>query len=169
MSYSYNITDSKILDLVVSVIENISTDDNNISIRFEGANYFINFVNENSPILGCGIFSEINYPNNPITIPGEIFNYYQVDINGISTYIQFGILGLIYLLFKTFRDTQLIDNSGGYKTKKLAMLFFYILFYVLVTPTLNNILVQNKLLYTGVILYFLGGYYKNKFEAKPNE
>lgn len=130
----------------------------NISIRKKGAAYYYKLMSENSPVTGVGFFSDTKFPNNPITRAASLYQYYIVDTNGISTLIHFGIIGsavLIFFIFKSFKDViYIIKSKKNHREFNYEVLYF-ILIYILCTPTLNNLLVEKQLIYSGAFFYML--------------
>ncbi len=166
----YNFKDSKIGSFVSLSLDEIGSDAGNFSIRENSFEYFYKFTSENSPFWGLGVFSESNFPHNPINIAGEKYLYFLADINGFSTYFNFGIPGVFLLLFVTYKSFRRVISikfniTSDEPEKILSIVVFYLLLYILVTPTLDNLLVENKLFYTGILFYFLSGYY-NLYEKK---
>lgn len=145
-------------ELLYSIQADTQQNTGNVSIRKEGASALLNVYWSHSPWFGIGTFSADRFPNNPITILSYFYRYHISDINGLSTLIQFGLPGisiLFYLIFKTFSETSRITTSRLPEDVFLGKIFFALLIYILCTPTLGNLLVENMLVYTGVILYFL--------------
>ncbi len=54
---------------------------------------------QQAPLTGVGLFSDLSYPNNPITKAADLFHYYIIDNNGIATLIYFGLQGLLTTYF----------------------------------------------------------------------
>ena len=155
---------SQMLDgtFVGKITEQTSTelvaDKGNVSIRQKGAQYYIDMVIQNAPLTGIGIFSDTNYPINPVTIAADQLKYFLVDVNSISTMVCFGLQGLLLLVFfsiKSLQDTiGAIKYSDEVERYNFEILFFMFI-YTLATPTLNNIIVERMLIYSGVFFYLL--------------
>ncbi|MFH2124853.1 MAG: O-antigen ligase family protein [Pseudomonadota bacterium] len=136
----------------------LGADKGNISIRQKGAQYYMDLMLDNAPLTGVGIFSFTNFPNNPVTQAAEHYHYYIVDTNGITTLVYFGLQGALLLAFfsiKSLKDTfDGVRYSEGINKYHLEILFF-VFIYTLATPTLNNIIVERMLIYSGVFFYLL--------------
>jgi hypothetical protein len=129
-----------------------------MTLRFKAAIYYIKLMIKNSPLFGLGIFSTTNYPNNPISYAAEKYWYLPVDINGLTTLIHFGLQGALLLLF--FASKSIIDchhsiQNAVSKEKYNFEILLLIFIYILATPTLNNLLVESTLIYSGAFLYLL--------------
>ncbi|MHB8808046.1 MAG: hypothetical protein ACYC59_10765 [Anaerolineaceae bacterium] len=136
----------------------IGADKGNIAIRQKGAQYYMNLMMQTAPLTGIGIFSSTNYPNNPVTIASEKFRYFVVDTNGITTLVYFGLQGLLLLAFfsiKSLRDTLVaMRYSDGFERYNFEILFF-VFIYTLAIPSLDNIITERMLVYSGVFFYLL--------------
>lgn len=160
---------SQLGNLINLTLNEVGSSDGNIAIRQYAIEYLIGLTVEASPILGLGLFSDIYYPNNPLTIAAEESAYFLGDINGFSTFVNFGVLGvsiLLLLTLRTFRDAGALVRSENKQEHLLASIVFCLLLFILLTPTLDNLLVENKLFYTGILIYFLGGYYRRDESCK---
>jgi hypothetical protein len=144
--------------IVEETSSEMGADKGNISIRQEGAQYYMDLMLQNAPLTGIGLFSDTNYPNNPVTIAAEQYHYYIVDTNGITTLVYFGLQGFLLLAFfsiKSLRDTLVaMKYSEGFERYHYEILFFIFIF-ILATPTLGNIIVEGMLIYSGVFFYLL--------------
>jgi len=130
----------------------------NISVRINGAKYYLELMLKNVPFTGIGIFSSTNYPNNPVTIAAERYHYFPIDINALTTLIYFGLQGLILLLYfttKSIRDSYITMKRYAYPDKFNFEILLLIFVYTLATPTLNNIIVEKMLIYSGSFFYLL--------------
>ena len=171
VDYLYNETHLGLL--VKETIFEVAEEAGNVLIRKDSLIYYVNYTLEHSPFLGIGKFSSEFFPNNPITFAAERYHYYPVDIRGITTYLYFGVPGvmlLVYLVYFTFRDA-LKAKKGLHKSEKvMALVILHVLIYIVLTPTLNNLLTENMVMYTGIFIYFLSGYYKRhtKIHRKVN-
>ncbi len=158
----YLIHETHIGTIAKETLIEIGGDKGNVSIRKEGFLYYIDYVLVHSPFLGLGFFSDINYPDNPVSYAAERFSYFPVAINGATTYIFFGVPGLIFLVYLTYRMFRdvLKARKRPFKSERLvALVIFHVLIYIVLIPTIGNVLTENILFYTGIFIYFLGGYY----------
>lgn len=136
----------------------LSSSTGNIFVRLEGIRYFFDVLLQNAPITGIGLFSSTNYPGNPITIAGDLYNYYVADINGFGTIIYFGLQGVFLLSFfviKSLRDCISAMNHSEMNKRYYFEILYFIFIYTLATPSLNNIIAQRMLVYSGVFFYLL--------------
>ncbi len=134
------------------------SDKGNISVRKNGAKFYLDLMLQNTPLTGVGRFSNTNYPNNPVTIAGALNHYFIIDVNGIATIVFFGLLGLLlltYFIIKSLRDTLVVIKHGQSSEKYNFEILLFIFIYTLATPTLNNIIVERMLVYSGVFFYLL--------------
>lgn len=152
-------------EMITQTSHELGSHKGNISIREKGAKFYLSLMLKNSPLTGVGIFSSTSYPNNPITKAAETFHYYIVDTMGISTIVNFGFQGLLLLVFfisKSLKDTiQSIKNAAPNNKSNYEVLFF-VFIYILSTPTLNSIITENMLVYSGVFFYLLSVSYDKK-------
>ena len=141
-----------------------------ISIREQGAQYFLNLMLQNSPLVGIGVFSSTNYPDNPETRAENLYYYNIIDINAIATIVYFGLQGVLLLAFfviKSLKDSVSAMNYGEIDKKYNFKVLFFVFIYTLATPSLNNIIVERMLIYSGVFFYLLTLYDKQYlFEKK---
>ena len=147
--------------LVGSIGTDINSDGNNVSIRKEAAAALYAVYRGRSPVVGVGLFSNDIFPYNPLVTLSERYRYYLVDVNGLATLVRFGIPGIILLCFfiyKSFRDSNRLMSLPQPECKFIAYIIFSLLFYILFTPTLGNIIVERMLIYTGIICYTLDLY-----------
>jgi len=145
----------KIMEMTKS---EVFSDTGNISVRINGAKYYLELMLKNAPFTGIGIFSSTNYPNNPVTIAAERYHYFPIDINALTTLIYFGLQGLILLIYfttKSIRDSYITMKRYAYPDKFNFEILLLIFVYILATPTLNNIIVENMLIYSGPVFYLL--------------
>lgn len=148
-------------ELASSISYDISRNEGNVSIRKEGAAALFGVYMERSPVVGVGLFSDDRFPDNPIAILSEGYNYHLVDVNGLATLIRFGIPGVFLLgffLYKTFRDSNELLTIPQPEKRFIANILFALLLYILFAPTLGNIIVERMLIYTGIICYTLDHY-----------
>ncbi|MDH5523369.1 MAG: hypothetical protein OEY01_05185 [Desulfobulbaceae bacterium] len=142
----------------------MSSDTGNISIRKKGAQFYLKLIQDTAPLTGIGIFSFTNYPNNPVTMAADRFSYYLVDTNGITTLVYFGLQGLLLLIFfvyKSLKDANRLMKNNEDPLKYNYEILFYVFIYILVTPTLGNIIVERMLIYSGMFFYLLSSSAKN--------
>lgn len=163
------LSDTYIGKIVEQTTTEMGADKGNISIRQKSAEYYMNLMMENAPLTGVGLFSDTNYPNNPVTIAIEQFHYFISDINGISTLIHFGVQGLLLVAFfsiKSLRDAVVAMRCAEIGEKYNFEIIFFMLIYTLATPTLNNIIVERMLVYSGVFFYLLSISTKKQIGAR---
>lgn len=130
----------------------------NISVRLKGAEHFLDLMLNNAPFTGIGVFSSTNYPNNPVTLSSEKYHYYPVDINGLTTLIYFGMQGLIlliYIIVKTIFDSYIAIKRYPKQDNYNFEILLFIFVYTLATPSLNNVITENMLIYSGPFFYML--------------
>lgn len=147
---------NQIKGIILSIEEESNRDEGNVEIRKQGALALLDVFLTKSPIVGVGLFSHNNYPNNPIFLLSTVYNYHLIDVNGIATLILFGIPGvtlLVVIVLKTFKDARGVKSLAAPNDKMLGQVIFLWLVYILATPTLGNLLVERTLVYTGIILY----------------
>lgn len=145
-------------EIINQTTTELGSDKGNISIRQKGAEYYLNLMLDNALLTGVGIFSDTNYPNNPVTQGATLYHYYLIDNNGITTVIHFGLQGLIVLVFfiiKSLHDSNTAMRHVPITEKHNYEILFFLFIYTLLTPTLNNILVERMLIYSGVFFYLL--------------
>ena len=136
----------------------MASDEGNVAIRKECFRYYFNLTVDNSPITGIGLFSNTNFPINPITLAETNYYYYVSDINGISTFVHFGIIGLllvVYLSIKSIRDTKSSILHLFHHERYHLNIIYFIFIYILATPTLNNLLVESLAIYSGIFFYII--------------
>jgi hypothetical protein len=146
---------SKILDSTKTEIVSIT---GNVGIRIDALKYYIDLMLNKSPVVGIGTFSDTRYPNNPVSIAAETYSYRPIDINGFSTTIYFGLFGtLILVVFavKTIRDSFKLIYVSNFPGNYNFQVILLILIYTLFTPTLNNLIVERMLIYSGLFIYLL--------------
>lgn len=156
--YEVMVAQTFIGKIIEQTITEFGSNQGNISIREDGAKYFLNLMLQNAPLTGIGIFSDTNFPNNPVTIAAKLNSYYLVDNNGLTTFIFFGFQGVLLLLFfviKPLRDSSIAMKYGPSSERDYFEILFFIFIFILVTPTLNNIIVERMLVYSGVFFYLL--------------
>ncbi len=128
----------------------------NISMRIKGALYYLNLTLEKAPLMGIGLFSNTNFPNNPVTNAIEMYRYIPIDINGLTTAIFFGLQGVFMLIFftvKALRDCATAIHQKFSAEKYHFEIILLIIIYTIATPTLNNLLVERMLVYSGIFFY----------------
>ena len=136
----------------------MGADTGNVSIRKKGVQHYMSLLFKDAPLTGVGVFSDRYYPNNPITRAADLFHYYIVDINAVTTLVHFGIQGLVLLVFftgKSLWDTFKNKRDNEATDKYNYEVLFYIFIYTLATPTLHNIIVERMLIYSGSFFYLL--------------
>ncbi len=152
------LSESFLSEIYKETVTEIDKNEGNVSIRKEGFQYFYSLWLDRAPITGVGVFSDTKFPNNPVTIASALRGYNYIDINGFTTILFFGVGGIVLLccfLYKSLRDVVSIIRSPDFDGKYNYQVILLVFVYNLVTPTLNNMIVERMVVYTGLFLFLL--------------
>ena len=145
-------------DILGQTVNELNLNRGSISIRSQGLMYYLSMLIYSSPLTGVGLFSSTEFIYNPVTTAAVTFKYYLIDINGVSTIVMLGLNGLLFLVYFNYisiRDTySIISNVKKYFKFNYEILLLIFIFTIS-TPTINNIIVERMVIYSGMFFYLI--------------